>query len=240
MFMHNGQLSQFGSIKRKLITSIKDPYFLNIQGSTDSECAFALFLDCLDKMGLDPARKEGNFGHEALRKAILQTIELLRIWEHEVTLEMPNQSSVPSLMNFAVTDGTSVIATRYITSRTDEAASLHFSTGSKFWEYEPGQYKMEREDRRQDVILVASEPLTFERNDWVAVPTNTVLTIHNQTVLLHPIIDEYYLTDPTVARNSDFAASRGLISPMVDPDLTNTRSKIPPLEREGRRRSILV
>lgn len=30
----------------------------------------------------------------------------------------------PSLMNFCVTDGESVIATRYISSRVDEAASL--------------------------------------------------------------------------------------------------------------------
>lgn len=32
----------------------------------------------------------------------------------------------PSLLNFAVTDGHSVIATRYISSKTDEAASLYF------------------------------------------------------------------------------------------------------------------
>ena len=30
----------------------------------------------------------------------------------------------PSLMNFCVTDGDTVVATRYISSRTDEAASL--------------------------------------------------------------------------------------------------------------------
>lgn len=30
----------------------------------------------------------------------------------------------PSLMNFCVTDGESVVVTRYVSSRTDEAASL--------------------------------------------------------------------------------------------------------------------
>ena len=31
---------------------------------------------------------------------------------------------------------------------------------------------MERLDKGQDIVLVASEPLTFERSDWVTVPTN--------------------------------------------------------------------
>lgn len=56
----------------------------------------------------------------------------------------------PSLLNFAVTDGKSVVATRYVTSSTDEAASLYFSTGTSFEEVEtdplqlskPGQYRM--------------------------------------------------------------------------------------------------
>jgi hypothetical protein len=40
--------------------------------------------------------------------------------------------SEPSLLNFAVTDGQSVVATRYVNSSTDEAASLYFSTGTSF------------------------------------------------------------------------------------------------------------
>ncbi|KAK9470714.1 nucleophile aminohydrolase [Dipodascopsis tothii] len=236
MFMHNGQISNFGHIKRRLIERIRDEYFLHIQGGTDSECAFALFLDCLERLGVDPARQEGRFGHALLRQAMLETIALLREWTTDVRAR-DGGSAEPSLLNFAVTDGESVVATRYITSRTEEAASLHFSSGSRFAEHEPGQYKMERKDRRSDVILVSSEPLTFERNDWVTVPTNTVLTIHDQIVLLHPIVDEYYQSDPAVSRSSNFAASRGLISPIVD-DLTTATSQVPPLEREGRRRSI--
>ena len=58
---------------------------------------------------------------------------------------------------------------------------------------------MERRDKGQDIVLVASEPLTFERADWVTVPSNcgslvsyfltvATLTINGQTVLLHPIV----------------------------------------------------
>ncbi|KAK9386729.1 nucleophile aminohydrolase [Lipomyces mesembrius] len=237
MFMHNGQIANFHRMKRKFASHMKDEYFLYVQGGTDSEWAFALFLDTLDKLGVDPSRPAGvnSFGHEMIRNAMLLTIQYIKDWSKQCS-EGDTDIEEPSLLNFAVTDGHSVIVTRYITSRTEEAASLHFSTGSKFIEYEPGQYKMERRDRRQDVILVASEPLTFERSDWVTVPTNSILTINNQTVLLHPIMDEFYQTDPSVPRSSNFAASRGLVSPIVEPQASTNVINLPPLEREGRRR----
>ncbi|KAK9465608.1 nucleophile aminohydrolase [Lipomyces arxii] len=234
MFMHNGQIANFGRIKRKFVAHMQDKYFLFVQGGTDSEWAFALFLDCLDRLGVDPATHPGptGFGQEVIRKAMLMTVGYIKDWGRSCG---QGERDEPSLLNFAVTDGHSVVVTRYITSRTEEAASLHFSTGSKFIEYNPGQYRMERRDRRQDVVLVASEPLTFERNDWVTVPTNSILTIYNQKVLMHPIVDEYYQTDLSVPRSSNFAASRGLVSPIVEPQV-HTNVELPPLEREGRRR----
>ncbi|KAI9631187.1 hypothetical protein KEM48_013250 [Puccinia striiformis f. sp. tritici PST-130] len=42
------------------------------------------------------------------------------------------QESASPHLNFAVTDGQSVVATRYVNSSTDEAASLYFSTGTSF------------------------------------------------------------------------------------------------------------
>lgn len=231
MFMHNGGISGFNKIKRKLVSHMKDEYFIFLQGSTDSECCFALFLDTLDKMGFDPSLENANFGHDVLRKALLQTIQYIKDWTKDITSE-------PSLLNFAVTDGHSVVVSRYITSKTEEAASLHFSSGSSFVEYEPGEYRMERLDRGQNVIMVASEPLTFERGDWIAVPTNSILTIKNQTVLLHPIKDEYYQEDPLYSRSSNFAESKGLMGSVPLAETQDT--EIPPLEREGRSRPLTV
>jgi glutamine amidotransferase len=68
---------------------------------------------------------------------------------------------------------------------------------------------MERRDRGSDIVLVASEPLTFERDNWVTVPTNSVLTIHNQTVLIHPIVDEFYNHAPTATRSVHLALAAG-------------------------------
>lgn len=237
LFMHNGGISAFGHIKRKLINHLEEKFFLFIQGSTDSECCCALYLDTLLKMGYDPELETTQFTHKILREALVRTIELVKNWQKELTDE-------PSLLNFAVTDGDSVVVSRYITSKTDEAASLHFSTGSRFMEYEPGLFKMERLNRSQDVIFVASEPLTFERGDWTCVPTNTVVSItKSNTVLLHPIIDEFY--DDTTERSSGFAMSKGLIGGVpqkntkivVENEVETMVAHLPPLEREGRRQS---
>lgn len=204
MFMHNGGILAFDRIKKTIINHVEDKFFLLIQGSTDSECCFVLFLDTLYKMGYDPSDDNVSFSHQIIRKALLTTIDLIRKWQTALTTE-------PSLLNFAVTDGELVVVSRYITSRTDEAASLHFSTGSRFFEYAPGLFKMERLDRAQDVLFVASEPLTFERNDWMCVPTNTTITISKtNSVLMHPIMDEFYSSDG-IERSDALALSKGLI-----------------------------
>ncbi len=74
-------------------------------------------------------------------------------------------------MNFCVTDGETVIVTRYISSKRDEAASLvcmagafsgcqltclqWFSSGTSFSEYaEGGHYKMSKADKRENIIMV--------------------------------------------------------------------------------------
>lgn len=235
MFMHNGGVLAFDKIKRTLINHIDDKFFLFIQGSTDSECCCALFLDTLYKMGHDPLDMETVFGHKVLREALLTTIGLLREWQTALTDD-------PLLLNFAVTDGELVVVCRYITSKTDEAASLHFSTGLRFFEYEPGLFKMERLNRSQDVVFVASEPLTFERGDWTCVPTNTIISITcNNTVLMHPIIDEFYDASGT-ERLAGLAMSKGLMGGVptkssrskAEGEVETTVSILPPLDREGR------
>jgi glutamine amidotransferase len=48
--------------------------------------------------------------------------------------------------------------------------------------------------------------------NWVNVPTNSVLTIHRQTVMVHPILDKYYERDPAHVRSSAFVQANGLVS----------------------------
>jgi len=170
MWMHNGGLGGWKHIKRRLGERLADKWYLRVTGGTDSEWAFSLFLDTLERMGHDPSsHPENGFGPTVLRKAMLKTIALI----NELTDQIPESTiqaeriDTRSLLNFAVTDGESIICTRYISSFTDEAASLYYSSGTQ-WETrapltDDNNYHMERKDKGADTVLVASEPLTFER-----------------------------------------------------------------------------
>ncbi|KAF2762842.1 N-terminal nucleophile aminohydrolase [Pseudovirgaria hyperparasitica] len=239
MWMHNGGIGAWKHVKRRLAMSVKDEWFMGVQGSTDSEWAFALFLDSMDRMGHSPNTElgENGFGHSVLRKAMLKTIERI----NKLIAEIPEDQrpeDTRSLLNFAVTDGACVVCTRYVSSKTDEPASLFFSSGTS-WSPVPkstdqeaqvknddanraqihprsqpatyGQtsYRMSRLDRGADIVLVASEPLTFERDNWVTVPTNSILTISGQTVMIHPIRDEFWSENPAVERSMEFAETKG-------------------------------
>ncbi|KAJ6160604.1 glutamine amidotransferase type 2 [Penicillium chermesinum] len=215
MWMHNGNIGGWNYVKRTLASSLADKWFLGVKGGTDSEWAFALFLDLLEKEGADPSADPGpeGFGQALLRRVMMKTIAKI----NEFIREIPQRYNVTgvetrSLLNFAVTDGHTVVCTRYISSKTDEPASLYFSSGTKWKEgTTKGHFKMERHDKGADIVLVASEPITFERHNWVSVPTNSVVTIHKQTVLLHPIVDEFY-SENLHDRSSYYAVSKGLVS----------------------------
>ncbi|GAB1314127.1 glutamine amidotransferase subunit [Madurella fahalii] len=217
MWMHNGGLGGWKQIKRRLGERLADKWYLGVVGGTDSEWAFALFLDTLERMGHDPSSQpENGFGPTVLRKAMLKTIAQINELIDNIPDSVIHAENVDtrSLLNFAVSDGHSIICTRYVGSSSDEAASLYYSSGT-LWETraptpDSRDYQMERSDKGADVVLVASEPLTFERENWVNVPTNSILTIHNQTVMVHPIMDQYYDRNPQHRRSTAFVRTKGL------------------------------
>lgn len=173
MWMHNGGLGGWKYIKRRLGERLGDKWYLGVVGGTDSEWAFALFLDTLERMGYDPSSQpEEGFGPTVLKKAMLKTIAQINDLIDLIPESVIHNENVDtrSLLNFCVSDGHSIICTRYISSSTDEAASLYYSSGSQ-WESQQyagdgDNYQMERRDKGGDVVLVASEPLTFERGKY--------------------------------------------------------------------------
>jgi len=202
MFMHNGEINSFPKIKRALQQSLPEQLFLYPSGYTDSEWAFMLFLSKLQ----DPHAT--SFTHVELRTAMMETITTIN------SLCKAAGVTGPSLLNFVVTDGETVVATRYISSRTSEASSLFFSSGTSFDEYqEGGLYRMTKADKRENIIMIASEPLTFERSDWMEVKTNTMVVITPKMNLLQiPIIDEFWVAPQDPAshlRSMDFAIEKG-------------------------------
>ena len=166
MWMHNGGLGAWKYIKRRLGERLADKWYLGVCGGTDSEWAFALYLDTLERMGYDPSNPpDHGFGPGVLRQAMLKVIKGINQFIAEVPpkLIVDEKVDTRSLLNFAVTDGHSVICTRYVSSQTDEAASLYYSSGSTWHDEKKGNFQMDRRDKGADIVLVASEPLTFER-----------------------------------------------------------------------------
>jgi len=203
LWMHNGHIPGFTKIKRHLQNELSEEFFQFPQGCTDSEWAFALFLNELSKVA---DAKAAGFSWVTLKNTMLVTIEKIKCWWVAAGV------SEPCRMNFAVADGQSVVATKYVTSSTEDAASLYFSTGTSFEPHkhpshspptssflddhhhprQADQYRMQKFDKRERIVLIASEPLTFEKTDWIEVPCQTLIVVTpKMNVLQFPILDEF-------------------------------------------------
>jgi ergothioneine biosynthesis protein EgtC len=163
LWMHNGTVAEFPKIKRQLRQSLSDDTYNCIQGTTDSEHAFAVFLNKL----ADPY---GDYACDVLQHAMEATIDQLNMWSREAEIGRP------SYYNFAVTDGRSVIATRYASESAQEPPSLYFSSGTKF-ECSDGVGRMIQIDQSQHAVIIASEPLTDAKEDWAPIPKNHLLMV---------------------------------------------------------------
>jgi predicted glutamine amidotransferase len=161
--MHNGRIPDFHKIKRKLRHVLKDEFYDMIQGTTDSEHAFALFLNYLSEFD-DP-------GVEDYRSCLRATIHQLNTWTEEAGIEEP------SAFNFAFTDGSQVVVTRY-SSNPDIAAPESLYT-AQICHYHCDQQdgNVHLDHGPTEAVIIASEPLTPLKHEWQAVETNSLLTI---------------------------------------------------------------
>lgn len=163
LWMHNGSIAEFSTIRRKLRSTLDDLYYNFIQGTTDSEHAFAVFLS-----NLQPQVE--NYTYKTLIKALIETIQQLDDWTAESGI------TKPSYHNFAVTDGHNILVSRYTNDPTMEPATLYYSSGESF-AIRDGVYRMLRGGRKAKCVIIASEPITEIREDWVSVPRNHIVTV---------------------------------------------------------------
>jgi glutamine amidotransferase len=158
LWMHNGVISGFHTLKRDLALAVDPDLFAEIEGSTDSELLFflALSFGLLD----DPP--------SAVARAVGLVEEVAR--RHQVAF--------PMQMTVAATDGATIWAFRY--SSEGRSRSLFHSTDvSTLREQYPDNEVLHR--LSVDSRLVVSEPLGDLRGAWREVPESTCLTVSGGT-----------------------------------------------------------
>jgi glutamine amidotransferase len=177
MWMHNGMVAGFKEIKRKLRAGLSDDAYALIQGTTDSEHAFAMFVNNLREPAAIVSAAE-------MRRALVATIGQLN--------ELTSESGIadPSFYNFAVTNGRDTVVSRYCSKTDLPAASLHYSRGSRFECRPDGVCDMvdHSVEGRAEAVIVSSERLTDDQADWPNVPDNhTITVLADLNVRLEPI-----------------------------------------------------
>lgn len=163
MFMHNGVLGGYKQIRRKLLRKLSDTAYDAIHGSTDSEHLFGLFLNQIPN----------PLGHvtceqmvSALDNMFSDLSELLI--EHDIRQH--------SYLNLAVTNGTCLVVVRYTTNPNVQPASLYYMHGHEY-HCRGESCLMEPTFGKPSAIVVASEPFTARRSDWMKVERNSMMVV---------------------------------------------------------------
>lgn len=166
LWMHNGTIEGFYAIKRRLRRSLPDDIYHSIQGTTDSEHAFAVFLNLLG--GKPEIATAAELG-----RGLVQTIWQLEEFGREAGI------TKPSIYNFAVADGRNIATVRYVSDPKIEPISLYFSRRGKYQccDGRPGITECCSEESG---IIIASERLTDRNDDWTRVAPNHVAMIDSQ------------------------------------------------------------
>lgn len=167
LWMHNGTIEGFPSLKRRLRASLPDELYHAIEGTTDSEHAFMVFLSFLGP-------ETANTKAADLADSLVKTIWQLEEWGRETGIERP------SIYNFAVTDGQNLATVRYVSDPQIEPISLYFSKRGKY-QCCNGKPEIVMDCCADESgIIVASEPLTQRSEDWTRVAPNHVLMVDGE------------------------------------------------------------
>lgn len=175
VFMHNGQLGGFQHLKRSIRNELNDEMYNWIKGQTDSEHLFALFLHFWQK-----EKREGTAYEMA--EVLNETINYIKF------LSNKHKIKDYQYINTVLTDGKRMVSARYTDDKPEHASSLYFSSGSKYI-CEDNTCRMRNTDDIEDrAVLIVSEKLTKDNNDWNVIPSGNILIVDkNLETSLHEI-----------------------------------------------------
>ncbi|MDQ6642418.1 MAG: class II glutamine amidotransferase [Actinomycetota bacterium] len=167
LFMHNGDIGDFGRLKRDLTIAVDPSLYADVSGTTDSEVLFHLALSS----GLQDDPVAG------MATAIRQVESVGEA--HGV--DEPFQGTV------AVTDGATIWAFRY-SSRHRSRTLFHSAEISVLEEMYPDDKVLRTFGRHAHVVV--SEPLSDLPGAFVEVPESTVVVLDRSGYHRHPFLAE--------------------------------------------------
>jgi len=188
---HNGDLDRMREMKPALLEYVRPEFARMIDGTTDSEWIYALFLSHLENPGRHASASE-------IAKALEKTLAVIR--QVRAKLGIANWSPV----NLFITTGKQLVAVRYCFDfgcyRTDDPRlvpqasfvyhSLWYTSGSEYG-YHDDEWKMTGGANNADSIMIASEPLTRDVSTWLEVPEYSM--IYADTRSGRPTVEIHYL-----------------------------------------------
>ncbi|HET8642915.1 MAG TPA: class II glutamine amidotransferase [Pseudonocardiaceae bacterium] len=163
LWLHNGAVREFATVKRELVLAVHPSYYPSIAGSTDSEVMFYLAL---------------TFGlQDEPVPAVERMVGFVESVGHRHGVAHPVQLTV------AATDGDRLWVFRY--SSEGDSRSLYFSTAVSTLR----QMYPENENLRRlsaDTRIVVSEPLRDLVGAWQPVPESSYGLVHKGADSLGP------------------------------------------------------
>ena len=154
LFVHNGLVNEYDTVRRELMLAIDPSIFAGIQGSTDSEVLFHLAL---------------TFGLEDDPVAALErTVGLVESLAARHGIANAVQAS------FGVSDGKRLWAVRYATDATPRTL-FHSADAEAVQAVHPENARIQR--MREGDVLVVSEPFSDLPGAWVEIPASTALLV---------------------------------------------------------------
>jgi len=130
IFCHNGRIDGFWGMRKHLLGELTQAAYFQVRGTTDSEAAFGMILDELERDGLSdepPATQTRPYEPARLVNAVENTIRKLERYQKTLDYDRSLCRGF-STLNFSLTDGDTVVVSRYCDQDpTIPAPSLYFA-----------------------------------------------------------------------------------------------------------------
>lgn len=167
LMMHNGGIGGFEQIKRYLRRGLSNETYEWVKGQTDSEHMFAVFVDIFKK-------KKYNYRVQDFAAAFLATLAELKKQQKKLKV------TEASYINVVITDGRSLLASRYISGDDVKyAPTLYYVPATSHRSHDGILDITSHESAKTEAVLIVSEKLDSHKANWLEIPVNHLLLVND-------------------------------------------------------------